>query len=610
MNSPRFTREQYIECKWYYDDPLEEFYGYTSIMQSLQKSAKDKTDAGLEVQSNILNLLSRAASMRLTPDSLNEPFKPLFQDFQAGRRSPIPEDFTPEEIAFFESILNDIDDHWLKARLADLLWLQRGPKDPTHANLAIESYTTHAIRPETWHRDVSACWERAGRLALQINNNDKLDEIKNRLFAAFNIEYPSNEFMCLWLGDFLDRLSIDVSFRKDIALRLSIIGSKLKTDGNFHSARSYYELAAKKYRQCNDDKGWLDNLALIADCFEQEANLRVADSNMVANSFYESAIQAYRRIPNKHRDSYNVENKIISIRAKITDTGKASLDEMGIISTPGVDLSEEASSSIRHVSGKQTLQEALAFFAGIYPGPKYKELKEGALESMKHSPLLSLTGSNHMSVDGRVVAKVPPANLGAGEDDPANQAVLQRAIQQAFSIEVQLVVRGRILPALNQLLMEHKFTKDILSDLCYYSSVVPQDREHLLANALWLGFEHDFGSSIYLLCPQLEHIVRVHLKSAGALTSNIDRDGIENENGLSTLMDLQEAKSLLGDDLAFEIKSIFTEALGYNLRNEIAHGLLDDNSSASFPSIYAWWMVLRIITNSLMMGKPFSAINE
>jgi len=89
--------------------------------------------------------------------------------------------------------------------------------------------------------------------------------------------------------------------------------------------------------------------------------------------------------------------------------------------------------------------------------------------------------------------------------------------------------------------MEHRVTKEFLEAMCHHSPMVSQDRKHLLGYALWLGFEHDFGNAIHLLCPQIEHIVRIQLKEAGAHTSNIDREGIENENGLSTLMDLPEA---------------------------------------------------------------------
>jgi hypothetical protein len=214
-----------------------------------------------------------------------------------------------------------------------------------------------------------------------------------------------------------------------------------------------------------------------------------------------------------------------------------------------------------------------------------------------------------MSADGRVVAKTPSLDL-KGKDDQSNQTAVRRQIFQHFSINMQLAVEGEILPALRQMLMEHRVTRDLLEALCYRSPLVPPNREKLTATALWFGFEYDFSNAIHLLCPQLEHMVRVKLKEAGAHTSNVDQDGIENENGLSTLLDLPEAESVFGKDIIFEIKAVFADTLGPNLRNEVAHGLLDDNSASSIGSIYAWWMVLRLITRSLMGLNTVSKSND
>ena len=602
-NSLEYTRDQFIACEWRYDVLPEEHYGYSSVMQSLQKGAKEKSEAGQEEQAIILELLERSASMMLTPNSLNEPFKPYFQNYQAGRRSALPEDFTINELAFFEDILNDIDEPWVKARLADLLWLCKKPKNLDHAKIAIESYIVHTIDPDTWHSDINNCWERAARICMQIRDFNKLNEIKNKLFAGFGIEYPSSKFMVLWVAELLDKLKIDHDFREDIAPTLSRVGNELKEKDDFNSARSYFELAAKKYQQCGDEQGWLGCLASIADCFEKEADSRSGGSNMVANSFYENSIQAYRRIPAKNRDAYDVNNRIKVIRTKIIDSGQASLDEMGLVKTPGVDISDMVESSVAHVSGKHSFEEAVMHFTGLHSGPEYNKRAASAKESMKKSFLSSLFGSSHMSGDGRVVAKTPSMNLNAGEDDPDNQAVLHQQIQQQFAIETKLVVEGQILPALGQLLMEHRVIKESLEAMCYHSPIVPQDRKCLLGYALWLGFEHDFGNAIHLLCPQVEHIVRIQLKEAGAHTSNIDREGIENENGLSTLLDLPEATQIFGEDLVFEMKSVFTDALGFNLRNEVAHGLLDDNSSSLISTIYAWWMILRLVIRSIISGN-------
>ncbi|MDE9512336.1 DUF4209 domain-containing protein [Xenorhabdus bovienii] len=125
-----------------------------------------------------------------------------------------------------------------------------------------------------------------------------------------------------------------------------------------------------------------------------------------------------------------------------------------------------------------------------------------------------------------------------------------------------------------------------------------------MASALWYGFEKDFGNGIYLLAPQVEHLIRILFKDHGIQTSNIDQYGIENENGLSTLLDNERAEEILGQDLLFELKAVFTESSGSNLRNNVAHGLLSDHqASLSVASVYAWWMVLRLVLYGLAATK-------
>jgi hypothetical protein len=57
-------------------------------------------------------------------------------------------------------------------------------------------------------------------------------------------------------------------------------------------------------------------------------------------------------------------------------------------------------------------------------------------------------------------------------------------------------------------------------------------------------------------------------------------------------------KTVFGDDLTFEIKALFCDSLGANLRNELAHGLVDHNACNSLHGVYAWWLTLRLVFNT------------
>jgi len=105
-------------------------------------------------------------------------------------------------------------------------------------------------------------------------------------------------------------------------------------------------------------------------------------------------------------------------------------------------------------------------------------------------------------------------------------------------------------------------------------------------------------------------MVRWHLKAAGVKTTNLDPDGVENENGLSTLIDLPETAMVFGEDLTFEIKALFCDAAGPNLRNGCAHGLLDYDACRSINSIYAWWLGFKLVFSSFWNTRTNANLDE
>nr|WP_279342576.1 DUF4209 domain-containing protein [Geotalea sp. SG265] len=166
--------------------------------------------------------------------------------------------------------------------------------------------------------------------------------------------------------------------------------------------------------------------------------------------------------------------------------------------------------------------------------------------------------------------------------------------------ELRFLVHGCIWPALEVLRLEHRVTEEAFVTLAANSPIVPPGRAVLFGKALFAGFDNDFITALHVLVPQIENLVRWHLKSRGIKTTNLDTNGIENENGLSTLAELPEMDKVFGEDFTFEVRALFCDSFGPNLRNEVAHGLLTSDSAQSEYSVYAWWFALRIIFRALL----------
>lgn len=584
--------DDFNACGW--REALEEARreDYSSMWQQLSSKARKATEEGNLEAGKVLWLLADACSMMLKPNSSNKPFAPFI--VMDGKRSALPEDFKNEDIEFFSQIIPFIDEPKLCARISDIAWLLSKPRNHKHALSAIDNYRSIEIGTESWirdGRDGRECWDRAIQLCLmlQAGAGERLKEIESKIVEALKESLPEDGYLANWLADLLSKHHLGVKDNRDIAEKLEALATYFEDSGDLHRARDYLDAASEWYKKSEDAPQSTVMIVRNAECWVKEA------INMVAASFYfyESAIHKYRTIPKALRDQHNVEERIVELRGLMNEAGENSLNEMGKITPGSIDISELIENSVKAVKGKE-LSEALLQFANVYRGARADKIRSFSEEMIRNHPLRSLFAATHMSSDGRVIAKKPAADLG-GENQ---ESVIWPEMVKYYAMELSLVVQGDIWPALEVIRQEHRLKEADFYSVVKRSPVVPPDRIRLMAKAIFQGFDGDFISALHLLIPQIENLVRYHLKQHGEKTTNIDINGIENENGLSTLMDNSKVEDIFGKDLSFELKAIFCDPFGPNLRNELAHGLIGYEESQNIYSIYAWWLTFRLIFNT------------
>jgi len=284
---------------------------------------------------------------------------------------------------------------------------------------------------------------------------------------------------------------------------------------------------------------------------------KLTPNHVSAASYYENAIQIYRTIPRAERAVHRVDERIVELRKCLNDSGERAMGEMSEFQTP-VDITQRVESARNAVTGKSA-QEALLEFVSLYHWANAEEFRKSIMSRMQRFPMQFLFGATMMSCGGRVIAKRPAAR-SFGQSTEDDEVVIRAEMVRDYSTYVSLRVQGSILPALEVLLFEHRLRKADFIGLARQSPIVPKDRSRLWGKALFAGYERDFASSLHLLIPQIENMVRVHLKQAGALTTSLDKYGIQNENGMSTLMELPEVDQVFGRDVAFELRALSCDA--------------------------------------------------
>lgn len=594
------TVEDFTDCGW--KEVLEgaKDKNRRLVYSAFSEAAKQALEEGRQAHGKALWLLADACSMLLSPDSANEPFKPVM-DFRpsGGGRSAIPDDLSEADLVFLAEIVETINDPWLKARLADLVWLRT-----QKADLALEAIDAYQLIPldgKIWEHGARDCWKRAIKLARMLGRGagNRLKDMETKIIESFHAATQKKKILALDLADLLKDTKLGRSHAQELAQGLESIANAVDGEWRPCDVRDLWQAASGWHMAANNPTKLTEIKAKVVENLEREADVRTAlGQHVVAGHRYEEAIQTSHTIPRTERGKHWGEERIPDLRARLSESRRKSLDEINwhSISTSSVDTSQIAEDARNAVRGKE-LFEALKEFANLHPSVNAKELRETVMELLQTHPFHALFPTTVMNHDGRVTAKRPGMIPGDTPSEDDEIRIRSEMVRGYSVIHVDFVAQSLILPAQEILLLEHRLREADFVNLAKQSPLVPRGRELLFGKALFAGYDQDFVTSLHILVPQIEHMVRVYLKQASVQTTTED-DGTETEKGLSSLMDLSGTEQIIGEDLSFEIKALFCDSYGPNLRNNLAHGLLDDQACQSVYAIYAWWFGLRLVFNS------------
>ncbi|MGH6897514.1 MAG: DUF4209 domain-containing protein [Geminicoccaceae bacterium] len=374
-------------------------------------------------------------------------------------------------------------------------------------------------------------------------------------------------------------------FKKGDPDRMTQIAQKaagLAIDKNeFDRARSHLENVCRWRRTAKDQEGERDAGIAIAHSYERQADLQVDE--LLRAHWFEKAHQAYRNIP-------GMRARTGEVYERLRDAQQGARDRMQDICSGEIDVSDSIRVARERVSGKP-LREALLAFATVIRPTNFDQERVRARELMELFPLQNLMGGVKIDRDGRVVAHRTVA-IG-GDQAEAEQALWERVVEHVV-MSYQVDVQAAIVPALNQLMFEHSPSLRDMRDLVVDNPFVPPGHEELFAKGFLAGLRWNFPQALSILIPQLENSLRHLLATAGFETTRRDKHGLQSVVQMGTILSerKEQLEPILSTDIVKELKVLFSDQHGPDLRNGIAHGLLGHDDFFSFPAIYAWWFIL------------------
>lgn len=554
-------------------------------------SAAEAAKAGDPPLSRLYRLLALAFEPLLRPGQVQEPFSP-FRAFGDGQRTLLPSDLAPGHLDLLQAALDDALPPAFNARLADILWSRKhGGRQqvPRHAVTAVNAYIADARlqqRAENWVCAPKSL-ERALRLSYLVDRrglgvHQAARDAAAELAAAF-------EEARQWRGVIeahrvMHEFGIGESGVQAEACERCAAAAE--AGGGQPMAEGLLEQAVAWWRRAKDEARADDAVRQAAELAVRQAEARAADSAMAAAHFYEAAIKLLRRLPTAKRAEREAE-----LHSELAEQQARSLEQTGQVSTAfdGREIWERAEAA---VAGKP-LFDALAAFA-LHTRPiDVAKLRGQVEEDAGRFVFMSLLPVVVTGDGGKTVKHVPGMRGGDAEDREASARyhMVRRANMHQDLVGLTFVEAARAVIA-----AEHRVSVPDLLPFMHRSGFVPPGREWQWAKAFAAGFDGDFTAAAHLLVTQLEHALRLLLRSAGHVAVSMDKYGQQEDWNLNRILldGRAAAEAVLGEDLVFDLAALLVDRGGANLRNAVSHGLVDDGGLEGSLSRYLFWLCLHL----------------
>lgn len=502
-----------------------------------------------------------------------------------GQRSFSMEDLDDSGTAIIEEALPLFEPFWIRAQLADILWLKTGDhryaQTAAFANLSLfeASYD-----PE----DLVSCFQaaqRAFRIAIKLGRNHavflaalvKIDEVLRKadgtdpLFLSLNLI----EMVAPYAGKEQLQHYLSLSQKLFTQAKAGVEASELVIQAAY---RVYADLL---HRTNKDNKVRALNLEL-AEHYEA-----LADDLTGRPIHAELMLQKAYNLYDKKQD----RERCLQLRGKLKHTQQERLNSMASIpfefdATPIQKIIEELFHGLSQ-------QEAILTFGEIAMLYKVDEVRQDVLTDHRRNVFSSLSSKRFIDEEGRLVKILPPLDL----QNPQKDEALLREHMVRYVVEQRGVGETVCLwYAYHKVQERGTVTPEDLSFLIDQNALIPEERKAIIKTGLQLGLNGELYASLHILLPQMENLLRELVKMCGDAPTYLKEDGTEDVKPLSQLFDSQKLKEAYDEDLLFTWKTLLDERGGPNLRNEIAHGVLSPEQGSGGAALCFLSLLIRFLS--------------
>lgn len=280
---------------------------------------------------------------------------------------------------------------------------------------------------------------------------------------------------------------------------------------------------------------------------------------------------------------YGFDSRANQLYVELADLGRETLDELKTTEF-SVPLDKEKINEYLKEALEGTDREVLLYFLVQFL-PRIEEEKKRLKEKAEHSPLLDMISTITIDSSGNTISRV-----GIGKDAERQKLYFSMYENMRFTIPFMHLHITKMKEA-------KKMTTESMMQLIEGSELITDDHIEIVRRGLDAYIAEDYLVCCHLLVPQLEAAIRRLFAMNGA---NIMRAKKNPEEGneyisLDSLLSTEEAVTYMGEDIANYFRDVLTDQYGWNIRNQLSHGLLATDN-------FNFGMADRVVHAFLLLG--------
>ena len=497
-------------------------------------------------------------------------FKP-FVVLTDGTEYPSVERISAEMVGRWETRARQLRHPLLKARYAGLVWdlkkIVTGNKPSLEfAHIMMDSNITLSTLTQNDNEILSSVLvpkKLAWALSAAIFINDKIRTRKAvEAMMAYEDRISKDDTPATWGFSFDNLLtnkkaglsdSERAKILDDLEKRLERISATFEA-GN--SAKWCMEHAALRLAQYYRQQSKLDDAKrIILKYGEALKGLAEVSTPLIASSHYEE-LRALLQ-------DYGMVDEAKAIDVKLQEIGPEVVATFQKVRTPFEIPQEQFEGYIAELLSGD-FKEVICKI-GFEFIPKREQAEVGLRKIAEQCVLTYNIRRQMYDADGRLVA-----NLDSIEDDLNRHLIAH--ISHMMQIEIPFLHF-----ALSGFIQRFELTKDKIVSLIFQSPIFEPQKKDFLELGIQAYLDGNHLVAAHLLIPQIEAAIRTLLKLAGGSIIRPNKRGGFDYRTLGDLLNDELLNKMLqdcfGKDFLLYFKILFGEKLGWNIRNDICHGI-------------------------------------